>query len=578
MVTGRAISISSASDTGSVRGVNSHWDEREAKPAKAPPRKQPSVVVVIDDSDDQELPAAAAGPSSSSSRAVPANASSTNGVRRKRATSSAGSDSSENQPRKRKASPTREKKNSAIASEGSAIANKPTVVKKESGAASKPSALGAKLAAGKSSQANVPKASTSNDDEPLRIFGSDGNSDDEDGPTTVTVPYKVVVSSLYPPTLGRLVYGVLETGETKDLPEMLRADVAPEALEYTEGVHNILTAAAATDQSEFLRILLADGRLDPNTAPENRLTPLQWAAFLDNEEAARVLLMDKRTNTDLRNRYGRHAAYYAVVGDSHKVLSLFFERMKLGHKVDFSMPDGPMRAGLDTNVDTLTKPSKKTKMFVRNALTDLKVSLAPLGSWLEIGPPATPQAKFRKLCAEGDGSTVDKLINAIEGPYKEEAEQIILNGIDSIDDNGTTALMHAVWEGHLNIARELLPYVDGDRRDKFGRTALYYACAGNNSAMVSVLLDSRYYEREAEPGDPAVFLRTRFHVDPRIPDNTGRMPKDAEIETIYRADDEVRKLVARAIRDREDEEAKQAARDAASKKRAERALKRNSHE
>ena len=65
---------------------------------------------------------------------------------------------------------------------------------------------------------------------------------------------------------------------------------------------------------------------------------------------------------------------------------------------------------------------------------------------------------------------------------------------DRIDEEGTTALMRASWNGHIAIVNALLQEgADPSRRDKNGRTALDYALREGHTEIMNRL-------KSASPG------------------------------------------------------------------------------
>ncbi len=81
-------------------------------------------------------------------------------------------------------------------------------------------------------------------------------------------------------------------------------------------------------------------------------------------------------------------------------------------------------------------------------------------------------------------------INDIDIPSKGEWSNVILTDNNAIDNDGRTALMLAVRNGHKEIVQVLLaiPEIDVNVADKYGDTALIMAAKGGQTEIVKILL------------------------------------------------------------------------------------------
>lgn len=365
--------------------------------------------------------------------------------------------------------------------------------------------------------------------------------------------------------LGMLIYRAIERNDANWLEELLTSEPEEDVSSYNEGPHSALTAACAGDQDSLVSKLLDDGRFNPNYAPQNGLTPLQWSAWLDSGGAATELLSDRRTKINARNRYGRTALFYAISANSLHVLKLLLEldqEPDRTERLDFTTGEA-----FDENLDFLTKPSEHTKLKVLEALNGKPI---PGLEWLESSfLPVTPAEKFRHACARGEDEVVADLIKK----WQRDPEFDI--GCDEQDGDGATPLMLACWEGHLSAVRHLLKICSGNIQDRLGRTAVYYAAAGNNVQIVSAMLEAVWYVRIGEQGSVCVTLRAMYTIDPSIPDKWGRLPREADIESIFRAGEEVQRMLDNAVKEREESEKREIEKEQARSGRGERANKRS---
>ncbi len=63
--------------------------------------------------------------------------------------------------------------------------------------------------------------------------------------------------------------------------------------------------------------------------------------------------------------------------------------------------------------------------------------------------------------------------------------------LDTVDQDGRTALMYASYNGYTELVKELIRLgADVNRRDKYGRTSLLFASSGPYPETVKVLLDN----------------------------------------------------------------------------------------
>ncbi|KAI9028752.1 ankyrin repeat-containing domain protein [Hyaloraphidium curvatum] len=287
---------------------------------------------------------------------------------------------------------------------------------------------------------------------------------------------------------------------------------------------------------DIFRLLVADSRVNVNQAARNGGTSLMSACWQGHGAIVDGLLAHRDIDVNVRNRYGRTAVYYAAVRNFSDIVDRFLRLVERKSFVDFSIPDLPP-PGADRNIDLFCRPSEDTKAMIKRRLARAGAKTTSLGSWLEPRHPmGTTDELFHDACVHGDVDTVLTMLA--------ERKALISDlDVDGADENGLTAFHKACISNQPKVVEELLKTVDVNVRDSRGRTAYYYACACNHTTIIRLLGTMKVWNGGAAGGTARPYL-----VDVGIPDEDGRPPQHADVESLYAANENTERLVAEALR------------------------------
>ncbi|MFN3649840.1 MAG: ankyrin repeat domain-containing protein [Armatimonadota bacterium] len=215
----------------------------------------------------------------------------------------------------------------------------------------------------------------------------------------------------------------------------------------------LFVAVGKRDAAEVRRLL--NGGADPDSRNFLQMTPLMFAATVDEVESARVLLQGG-ADLNATSPIGAPITFATMVG-SRDVTLLLLQR---GAKIDAARPD---------RITTLMYAARSGQADV-----------------------------IRKLVARGveiharDLNEETALSHAARAGRAAAARVLIEEGarVDAADKKGWTPLMHAAAGGHAEVVKLLIEKgAQVDRRDPSGRTALLLAASlGDHPAAVKALL------------------------------------------------------------------------------------------
>ncbi|RPA93960.1 ankyrin [Choiromyces venosus 120613-1] len=242
-----------------------------------------------------------------------------------------------------------------------------------------------------------------------------------------------------------------------------------------------LSFAAESNCEEGVRLLLARGDVDPNSADTKLLhTPLMFAAQNGSTEAG--ILLAQRADVD-PNR----------VGTSNKTALAFAAEAGNEPITRFLLA----REDVDPN---LHKPVIDAAHHFWANLIDLFLARNDV----DIN------------AAREDGTTA-LAVAAAEHRRSDDVKALLEFGANPnpVDERGRTPLIIALQRGTHYIGTALLswPEVAPNMRDRDGRTALSHAASRGCGEMCSILLQERH------------------DTDPNIPDNDGRTPLSYAVDS-----------------------------------------------
>ncbi|KAI9025670.1 ankyrin repeat-containing domain protein [Hyaloraphidium curvatum] len=274
-------------------------------------------------------------------------------------------------------------------------------------------------------------------------------------------------------------------------------------------------------RSDMLELLLSDPRTDVNAVPDDGLTPLMMAAVEGTHYAVGQILAHSDVDVGRRNRFGRHALYYAcATGDFGSAELLLCRMIREGLDLELVYED------VDLNTDPVLVPLDDMVEFMLQLLETMEYRL-PIPRWLIRTDPASRTLEQALALASHSGTHQEVLALLERGADPDHA-----------DEAGVTSLMLACAQGgnRKAIVATLLEWsTDPNARDRLGRTSYYFACSVNCSETLAVM-----------------------HLDPRIDisiaDKSGTKPEDAEIELLRIANNPTRASV-QAERERRKREA-----------------------
>lgn len=266
------------------------------------------------------------------------------------------------------------------------------------------------------------------------------------------------------------------------------------------------------------------GSLDRQLASEseNGYTPLMLAALDGSVENFRMLFFSAKVDVHRRNRFGHSAFYYACCrGKSLEMVDLMLERLaSVGNKTALI----ELGTQVDANVNPTCVPLESVKTHVRQTLSFGSANAEQIPAWLRPSS-GSPLEQLKDAISERNRKRFDDLLCLRES-------RVIAN---LADENGMIPLIWAAAheeddKGNVfYMVRKLLPMtLDPNNRDKWGRTAFYYACTFNNVNLVQ-----RLY------ADPPV--------DIELADIFGNKPSEAQMQHMWFADATTTKLVQKEI-------------------------------
>lgn len=255
--------------------------------------------------------------------------------------------------------------------------------------------------------------------------------------------------------------------------------------------------AAQTDNRAFAKTLLSY-RANVNALVDG-VSPLMTAAEYDSERVTDLLLKKRKLHVNKRNANGKTALWYGVAKESSALVNQLLQHRRI--KIDRSNHEGQTvlwLAVFQENRDLVSlllsrgaNPDTKDRYGItpwiqacirdRNSIKDLI-----LDHWKATSPerflndqaPARNEETVFSAASDGDISTL---------------RMFLLRGeeFDVVDQQGQTPLHIAAAGGHLAVVDFLLRQAHTllNRRDTYGRTALWCSTYSSRDSVTNRLLD-----------------------------------------------------------------------------------------
>lgn len=254
--------------------------------------------------------------------------------------------------------------------------------------------------------------------------------------------------------------------------------------------------AAKTDNRAFAKTLLSY-RADVNALVDG-VSPLMTAAEYGSELVTNLLLGKRKLHVNKRNTDGKSALWYGVAKESSAVVNQLLQHRRI--KIDRSNREGQtvlwlavfqenrelvsllLSRGADPDIEDRYGISPWIQACIRdrNSIKDLM-----LDHWKPTSPemfsndraPARNEETVFSAASDGDISTLRMLLRGEE--------------FDVVDQQGQTPLHIAAGGGHLAVVDFLLRQAHAllNRRDTYGRTALWCSTYSSHDSVTNRLLD-----------------------------------------------------------------------------------------
>ncbi|KAJ1713278.1 hypothetical protein NYO67_4564 [Aspergillus flavus] len=248
----------------------------------------------------------------------------------------------------------------------------------------------------------------------------------------------------------------------------------------------ILNQAVIRNNTEVVKVFLADERTDPNIAAENRgtmQTPLLCAADLGHLGIVKILLGDSRVDPVCRDARGWTALHYAAENGNVQTIDLLLS----DGRIDVNAQNHHGSTALHLAAKAGHVGAVKRLLMASTVHISVKNEKGRTALW--------------NATRQGHDQVASRLL------LEEDVEVNCTGTSDSTDRS--TSLHHAVKARNLALVHQLLAKstTDPNVSDWYGRTPLWWAAAVGDLLLVMSLLDDR---------------RTQ----PHIRDNSGTAPVD----------------------------------------------------
>lgn len=268
----------------------------------------------------------------------------------------------------------------------------------------------------------------------------------------------------------------------------------------------LFTAAIGTKQSEMVQLLIDLG-IDPDQGSHSWNSPLLKAISLGMDSVAEYFIVHGKQLQELDK------ALLEAITKKNEKLALFLLNHGADSEIKNYVGQSVLLVAIEQQmtalVEKLLKKNPGQEHINQAFLTSLQKSQSDIAllllkygadphSKLKNGQEAFSVAVERRLIKVAEAlipfvniqETYHAFMNAVKRDSLSVVVMFIRKGIgpNLVDENGTSALMHAVKSGHSKMVYELiLAGANIERQNQQGETARSAALASNNAGMLRIL-------------------------------------------------------------------------------------------